>query len=481
MNKPTAKPQPDFPVWLPPALVKELRQGLRMPAFMVLLSLFPTVLAFIFLLSFIMGPTGSPLIPPSTCNGFFWGALLLALLMIIPLRGVGSVQEELQSRNNELLILTRQSSTAIILGKWLSIMAQALLILFMALPFMLIRYYYGQINPLQDLTTVFLAYTGCGILSALCLWFAGMPKLLRLLLNLGLVPAVIISIAFVTDGPDINLFYDGFWQGILIIGLIVIDAWAIIRILLTVAQRSFSPAAENTFAPARKTALITWLAALIPLCIMTPTWSSMYHVAIAQSLVAAGLSALISYIDMTTPVSLLGIHWEQMRTKKCAPLQRLFFLPGQPPAFAFSLLNTVLTIASIAYVTETLNPSDDNWRIAISIFLELWYILTIVPLFLHLAWKKLKNMTMPVALIITAVILFIVGIFTAKKIILPILPGSALTGSMGNGFSHDTIYPVYTFINVLFAFIVLYLTNADWFEARRKYAKLAKNNAVKED
>ncbi len=449
---------------------------------MVLLSLFPAVLSIIFLLSFITGSSGSPLINPSTCNGFFWAALLLALLMIIPLRGISSVYEELQSRNNELLILTRQSSTAIILGKWLSLMAQGLLILFVALPFMLIRYYYGQVNPLQDLTTLFLAYTGCGILSAICLWFAGMHKLLRLLLYLGLAPAVIVSIAFVTDGPDINLFYDGFWQGMLIVGLIVVDACAMIRILLTVAQRSFAPAAENTFAPARKTALITWLVALIPLCLMTPTWSSMYHhAAIAQTLVAAGLSALISFIDMTTPVTLLGVHLEQMRAKKCASLQRLFFLPGQPPAFAFSLLNALLAVACIGYITESVKPTDNNFRIALTLFLDLWYLQVIVPIILKSAWKKLGSMTMFIAVTFTGVILIIAAMFASEKTFLPILPGSALAGLMNNGSYPDTIYLVYTLVNGLFAFSLLYLNNGDWFETRRKYAKAAKNNAVKEN
>ncbi len=449
---------------------------------MVLLSLFPAVLSIIFLLSFITGSSGSPLINPSTCNGFFWAALLLALLMIIPLRGISSVYEELQSRNNELLILTRQSSTAIILGKWLSLMAQGLLILFVALPFMLIRYYYGQVNPLQDLTTLFLAYTGCGILSAICLWFAGMHKLLRLLLYLGLAPAVIVSIAFVTDGPDINLFYDGFWQGMLIVGLIVVDACAMIRILLTVAQRSFAPAAENTFAPARKTALITWLVALIPLCLMTPTWSSMYHhAAIAQTLVAAGLSALISFIDMTTPVTLLGVHLEQMRAKKCASLQRLFFLPGQPPAIAYSLLNALLAVASIGYITESVKPTDNNFRIALTLFLDLWYLQVIVPIILKSAWKKLGSMTMFIAVTFTGVILIIAAMFASEKTFLPILPGSALAGLMNNGSYPDTIYLVYTLVNGLFAFSLLYLNNGDRFETRRKYPKAAKNNAVKEN
>ena len=46
----------DFPIWVPSALVKELRQGLRTPTFILLVSLFPTLLSFFFLFSFIINP-----------------------------------------------------------------------------------------------------------------------------------------------------------------------------------------------------------------------------------------------------------------------------------------------------------------------------------------------------------------------------------------------------------------------------------------
>lgn len=161
----------DFPIWMPSALVKELRQGLRTPSFILLVSIVPSLLSFFFLFSFIINPLdGEPFISPDGCQIIFWVTMVVALLFIMPLRASTSIRNELLTRNNELLLLTRQSAGRIVLGKWISFMAQSLLIAFISLPFFLIRYYYGEINLVQDVTLFFLLYLGSGMLTAYTLW-----------------------------------------------------------------------------------------------------------------------------------------------------------------------------------------------------------------------------------------------------------------------------------------------------------------------
>ena len=58
----------DFPLWIPPALVKELRQCMRTPAFMNMLTIVPCSLAIIFLLSLIHTPDGDTIIGQSSLN-----------------------------------------------------------------------------------------------------------------------------------------------------------------------------------------------------------------------------------------------------------------------------------------------------------------------------------------------------------------------------------------------------------------------------
>lgn len=68
----------DFPIWMPSALVKELRQGLRTPSFILLVSIVPSLLSFFFLFSFIINPLdGEPFISPTdarSSSGLPWSS-----------------------------------------------------------------------------------------------------------------------------------------------------------------------------------------------------------------------------------------------------------------------------------------------------------------------------------------------------------------------------------------------------------------------
>ena len=213
----------DFPIWMPSALVKELRQGLRTPSFILLVSIVPSLLSFFFLFSFIINPLdGEPFISPDGCQIIFWVTMVVALLFIMPLRASTSIRNELLTRNNELLLLTRQSAGRIVLGKWISFMAQSLLIAFISLPFFLIRYYYGEINLVQDVTLFFLLYLGSGMLTAYTLWASAMPSLMRI------IAFSLMGIGILTLGgshENLDFFRDGAGEGVLLIFLVLADAF----------------------------------------------------------------------------------------------------------------------------------------------------------------------------------------------------------------------------------------------------------------
>lgn len=240
----------DFPIWMPSALVKELRQGLRTPSFILLVSIVPSLLSFFFLFSFIINPLdGEPFVSPDGCQIIFWVTMVVALLFIMPLRASTSIRNELLTRNNELLLLTRQSAGRIVLGKWISFMAQSLLIAFISLPFFLIRYYYGEIDLVQDVTLFFLLYLGSGMLTAYTLWASAMPSLMRI------IAFSLMGIGILTLGgnhAELDFFRDGAGEGVLLIFLVLADAFLVISSLLLLAREWFSPAAQNTAAPLRK-------------------------------------------------------------------------------------------------------------------------------------------------------------------------------------------------------------------------------------
>ena len=318
----------DFPVWMPSALVKELRQGLRTPSFILLVSIVPSLLSFFFLFSFIINPLdGEPFVSPDGCQIIFWVTMVVALLFIMPLRASTSIRNELLTRNNELLLLTRQSAGRIVLGKWISFMAQSLLIAFISLPFFLIRYYYGEINLVQDVTLFFLLYLGSGMLTAYTLWASAMPSLMRI------IAFSLMGIGILTLGgnhAELNFFRDGAGEGVLLIFLVLADAFLVISSLLLLAREWFSPAAQNTAAPLRKLLLAFFAASILPLPFLENASGSIQNIITGNSIFVMVYGIFLMIINLNTPARLLPIHMEQMKNKRFSRLQQLLFLPGMP-------------------------------------------------------------------------------------------------------------------------------------------------------
>ena len=61
-------------------------------------------------------------------NGVFWFIVGLQLLLVTPARAFGGLRTEIDSRSLDLLVLTRLTAWRIVLGKWTSLMVQALLL-----------------------------------------------------------------------------------------------------------------------------------------------------------------------------------------------------------------------------------------------------------------------------------------------------------------------------------------------------------------
>ncbi len=483
----TPSTQPDFPTWLPPALVKELRQGMRAPAFMVLISLFPAAMALIFLLSFMTGFNGKPFIDPETCNSLFWAFLTFIMLIAIPMRGINAISEELQSLNNELLQLTRQTSAKIIMGKWLSLMSQSALILFISLPFALIRYYYGQVNLVEDLTLLFLIFGGSAMLTALCLWFAGMHRVVRIILSVALVTsgfplliALIVQLVFDSYSAPLNFFKDGFWPGFLLLALITLNMWVVIRIFLAAARRWFAPQTENTFSTARKAALISWIPSVILIWFEPHAGDFMEGVIAFQLITSIITSAVLTLMDMTTPSWLLPVHLEQMRNKKFRWLQWRLFSPGMPPTMLFSILTAMLTAYLVIVTQHVDSGTPEDLRTILGGIASVWYPIVIIPLFLQPAWRKLGNMTLVIVLVIGLVCIGFANILAVGDAFLPIVPGGTMVGMIEakeSGDFYKYVLPLFHVLNIGFAFLIMYLNNGAWFKTFKDYKKSLKESS----
>ncbi len=139
----------DFPTWLSPMLVRELRQGVQSGVFFWTFVVFQAVLYIVFstqVLSSSSDARGS--------TAFFWLATTVAVAVIVPLRGLGAISSERVGNNIDLLMLTRQSATRVVLGKWIALIAQSAIIAVTLLPYCVIRYFFGGVDVVAELEAV---------------------------------------------------------------------------------------------------------------------------------------------------------------------------------------------------------------------------------------------------------------------------------------------------------------------------------------
>lgn len=459
----------DFPVWLPSALVKELRQGLRTSSFTLMASVLPAAMALFFLFGFIPEPGtgGKPIVSQESITTVFWSFMVITLIICIPFRALSSVREELASRNSELLLLTRQTSGRIILGKWTSFMAQALLMVFIALPFALIRYYYGQVDLVQDVTFVVYLYLACGVLTALYLWISALPALLRVMFIAGLffTGSSLLSLIFAMKGIHIMPFHDGFWPGLVRVAVILTDCALVVSTMLILARRWFAPAAENTAEPLRKILLGFYAVTLAILYAMGDSSSPVRETMVTHTVVLIFYSIFLMVVELATPTMLLPVHVERLRRKKLFHISKFIFLPGMPGSVFFTMLMAALW--GISQDAANLIVPQPSPIFLTCLAVAAWYALTMPAMFLKPFWHRLKINSLLAYLLVWGFIAFLLTMMTAGDLFLTLIPGSDfihLIETMDEASSREAFNILFCLMNLAAGFIVLNVTNREWFQ-----------------
>jgi ABC-type transport system involved in multi-copper enzyme maturation permease subunit len=122
----------DFAEWLSPMLVKELRQGMRTRAFIgtfiiIQLVMMLNITVGILTASMKNAALDSEQFSLSGVDAFFWMAVAVPLLLIVPMMGQASLSAEIKANTLELIFLTRLTAWRIVVGKWLALVAQSVL------------------------------------------------------------------------------------------------------------------------------------------------------------------------------------------------------------------------------------------------------------------------------------------------------------------------------------------------------------------
>lgn len=272
----------DFPDWLSPMLVRELRQGIQSGAFFWTFLLLQAALVLHAALTVLGSSDRLDRDLIRTSGGFFWTILVVTVGLVIPLRGLQAVAHERVGNNLDLVRLTRLSATRIVVGKWAALVAQVLLVTAAILPYLVLRYFMGGVNVVEELSRLGWLVVAAAVVAALAVYASTRPQRERvgLMAVLGLGGwGTLIGLATRGSLPTLA----GGWSGLgvaAVYGTLFLDA----------AAASIAPAAENRAFWKRLVGL--GCAAAVAATVLTPGWATgLVFAAVAGGLTAVGFLA----------------------------------------------------------------------------------------------------------------------------------------------------------------------------------------------
>ncbi len=321
---------PDYPSFLPPMLVKELRQLLRTKGFLTcFLGIHGVMtLALIFAL---LDQDSSTTNNYGMFNGFFWALMTAMLLVITPLRGMNALSAEIDTRSIDLLLLTQLSARRIVLGKWGSLLSTGVLLALSLLPYGMLRYFFGSVDLLKDLKLLFIMLMLSAALTAVSIWSSGLIKIVRFLFPVALIVALQVSFSnFVLSrsGSTISLSFASM-KGLQLLALCGCLLFLLVFFLLQASRKLTAPAVND--APLLRSLPVIGFV----LCIMITL--AVYP--IGPLVIAFVFMLLACAFDLAQPRELMAVHWRPWLTR--SPFLRAVgycSLPGWTSAVLFAAI-----------------------------------------------------------------------------------------------------------------------------------------------
>ncbi|MEP4079488.1 hypothetical protein [Haloferula sp.] len=339
----------DFPDRLSPMLVKELRQGLRAKTFVIVFLTLQALLGLILLAS--LGASGSPQEAGHFISGIIFMFFSLAVLVIQPIRGIGTLHREVQGNTIELMVLTRLSAWKIVLGKWISLVAQSALLLAAVIPYLILRYWFGDMNLFGELVLLLLVFLFSAIATAIVVGISCLPSVIIR----GLAPLITAAIGLFAIPA---LCFEHEFQNLVTVSSMQTseDFWGILTLVLSgcyvgwtalgLGASQIAPAAENHSTPKR---LITIALLLLLLVVAVFAKPNVYY--LLSVVLVLGIPALV--MALNEPISLLPpICTPFLKRGKLGVVAGRFLYPGWPSGAVFSALFVGLAFILINFCSN---------------------------------------------------------------------------------------------------------------------------------
>lgn len=349
----------DLPSWLSPMLVKELRQGLQSGAFSLTFVALQGGLVLLFAVWIALASEGATTGPGGQFfRGLFWFLFVTASVFLIPLRALTALRSEEVGQTFDLLRLTRLSSTKIVAGKWIAVMAQVVLIAVAVMPYVVLQYFLGGYDVVGDLLVIGAVILLAGLVTAAALLASTKTPLTR-----GIIIAAISILCFFGLTPMSYGVFFGIGMslsGSTGLALLSLATVPVSVVLLEYAVAAIAPRSENHAARKRLLALL-----LVVLAILAVTAARLLSESalaastqnerlalVWASLLAWGVVAVIVIGEMLGDAVPLRVIHEPFR--RFPPLAVLF-TPGWATGVVFAL---VVGAAFIAWVNLLVGPGS---------------------------------------------------------------------------------------------------------------------------
>ncbi|MFT3991506.1 MAG: hypothetical protein QM680_08845 [Luteolibacter sp.] len=344
----------DFPDFISPMLVKELRQGLRSKGFVIPFLVFQGLMLFILLTT---AGTADGDSAGKTISNIILSFFGFAALIFQPFRGNGAINSEIKANTMEVMSLTRLDTTRIVLGKWFSIVSQTALLLVSVIPYLVLRYFFGGMNILGEMmllgllfvTSTFLTAFTVG-LSASKFRFANVIPIFILFIIFQQIPTYIIRGSSSSGLMDLVSFDD--LNSFLILGGYLVLGSYLAACCLNLGITMIAPAAENHSSVMRGAAIALTLI-ITGLAFTDLIMPELYFLLYLVVLAPAFLRALNEPSRLLPPVCKPFVK-RGFSGKTAA----LILLPGWPAGVFFTIAMTLLAFFVLGTRTQVLKDEE---------------------------------------------------------------------------------------------------------------------------
>lgn len=356
---PLVKRTSDFSDRISPMLVKELRQGLKGPSFMILFIAIQAILAV-----FILGQSffsSYDNVGKDISTSIFI-CLSIATCVLQPLRAISAVGGEIKENTIDLMVITRLSAWRIVFGKWISIVSQSALIIAAVTPYLILRYFFGGMQlfgELMVMLTIFIASAG---ITAIFVGFSALPSLiLRGIIGLGCAAFLTAGISELFTGNSeyrdlMELMTFDFPEAPAVYAMIVMFIGYVGWLALDFAAGVIAPISENRATPRRLIAL-----GLVAILFIIFALSDNDFNQVAPAFMIA-LAIPISVISLTEyPYTTATVSVPFIKKGALGRFASYFFYPGWASGLNFVLLLFGLTLLSVFFYEDTRSYSGYSY------------------------------------------------------------------------------------------------------------------------